>query len=949
MKNMKSACLAAPIGLLLASTALSPAYAQNSQAEQEANVSDVVVTGSRIVRDGYQAPTPTTVASVEELAIASPQSITEGLTKLPVFAGSGGAAGSGGRGPGQGGTIGTGSFLNLRNFSPVRTLVLLDGRRVAPTSYDGSVDTTSLPQALVQRVDIVTGGASAVYGSDAVTGVVNFVLDHRFTGLRGLVQGGISDRSDGETQRYNIAGGAPLFGGRGHVIGSLEYSRHDGIPRKEDREFGQHGYLVTGRGTAANPYRIIENARQSTSAFGGLITSGPLAGMTFNPDGTLRVFDVGTPTGTSGISSGGDGTYHPDVSLMAAVETQQAFGRFQYEFAPNLTGFVQASYSEGEARHTQATGNRSSGSTSRIRIYSGNPYLRPEVQQVLTDTGTDSFILSSYALDMGRPEFITTTESFNTTVGLEGRLLDRYRWDASYTRSVASTRLVTLRNNANVPFYAAVDAVRAPNGDIVCRVTLTNPGLYPGCVPINPMGRGNASPESIAYTTETTWWEVENVVDDFAANITGDLFEGWAGPISFALGVEYRSSSLDQTTSHSPTDLPTFDGLRGGFTVGQTLSHVGRLVAPSQGSNDVWEVNAETVVPLLTDAPLARSLEFNGAVRYTNYSDSGGATTWKLGLNWQPIDDLRFRLVRSRDIRAPTLYDLYAGLQVTNNAFTDDLTGVVGTLQIHASGNPNLTPEIADTVILGAIYSPSSLPGLNISLDYYEIHVDDAIGEVSSAVANRECIRANGNSPFCGQIVRPGPITDTSPGNYPTMILSQPLNIAESWTHGVDLELGYRFDLDSWAEALAGAVDLRLMLSYQPVLKTIAYENATVLNAAGVAGLSDTRLTLRASYTLNGLSVNAQTRWNNGGVWNADRTLVYEEPDFGSYSVTDLNVSYDFTAGGRDLTAFLTIGNVFDRDPDIMPGTSAPGHVTPIVSGHDFMGRYYTLGLRFTL
>jgi outer membrane receptor protein involved in Fe transport len=921
------------------------AHAQTAAAEPAA-VDEVVVTGSRIVRDGYEAPTPTTVATTAELAITAPANISEGLNKLPIFQGSGGLGGTGGRGVGQGSQIGAGTFLDLRNFGSERTLILLDGRRVAPTTFDGRVDVNSLPQALVQRVDVVTGGASAVYGSDAVTGVVNYVLDHNFTGLKGVVQGGQSSRNDAENFRTNLAFGTPVFD-RGHLLLSAEYSNSVGLKAKEDRDWAADFPLLTGSGTAANPRHVIYNARQSTSAFGGLIVGGPLDGMMFNPDGSLQRFDTGLPSGSNGLTIGGDGTYHQNVTMVASLRTAQAFGRFEYEFSDNVTGFAQVGFSEGRSRYTQATANRSASSTSRIQIFSGNPYLRPEVQQILTDTNTPSFILSAYALDYGRPRFDVLTNSLATTVGLEGKF-GGYNWEVFYSHSDGRTRMVQHNNSNNRNFYAAVDAVRAPDGQIVCRVALTNPGLFPGCVPINPMGRGNQTPEAIAFTTNTTQWQVVNTMDDFGANIAGDLFSLPAGPVSFALGGEYRRNVLEQTSSADPNEKVDFTGLRGGFSA-NTLNYVGRLVAPAYGSNSVWEVNGEVLVPLLKDVAFARNLDLSAAVRYTEYSDSGPATTWKVGLDWRPTEDLRFRIVRSRDIRAPTLYDLYAGAQISNVGFTDELTNQSLTTQSVERGNPDLVPEVANSLVAGVVYSPSFLPSLRLSLDYYDITIDNAIGSVSTAVANRECIRAGGASPFCSTIVRPFPVTNTSPENFPTLLLPQNLNIASTYTHGVDFEASYNVDLASLtSEALGGNLALRMLVSYQPVLKERSYEGARVLDQAGVAHLPEVRINWRASYLNGPFAAHWQTRWNNGGAWDADPTLVYTDSDFGNYAISDLTLSYAVDFWGLTFNNFVTVENLFDREPDIFPGTCCVGHTTPVVSGHDIIGRRYTVGTRFS-
>ena len=244
--------------LALASAAAAQNVAANTTEET------ITVTGTRI--SGTDTPTPVQVQTAVELQAITPASISEGLNKSPIFMGGStpnnattGANGRGGNLPGY--------FLNLRNLGTIRTLVLLDGHRVPGTNYDTTVDTQALPQLLVQRVEVVTGGASAVYGSDAVTGVVNFILDHNFDGLKGLVQGGISEYGDAKSFRAGIAGGEDLLGG--HLIWSLEYRDRDAIPDAAARPLGNQGYSVVGAGTAASPYNLVKNIRQANTAPGG--------------------------------------------------------------------------------------------------------------------------------------------------------------------------------------------------------------------------------------------------------------------------------------------------------------------------------------------------------------------------------------------------------------------------------------------------------------------------------------------------------------------------------------------------------------------------------------------------------------------------------------------------------------------------------------------------------
>ena len=282
-----------------------PAPVKRTAASATAPIDEVTVTGSRIIRNGNEAPTPVTVVTMAELQLTSPTNIPDALNKLPGFINS----------RGQGTFAGSQQPFsintpNLRDFGANRVLILQDGRRVPPTSYDGTVDLNGLPQLLVQRVEVTTGGASAVYGSDAVTGVVNFILDNHFNGIKGVIQDGISSRGDDNSWRGGVAAGFD-FATNGHAEFSAEHYQDAGIPHMGARPYGNSVYITTGGGTAANPFVLTPNGRNTTTSLGGLVTSGPFKGQQFLPNGQLGIFNAGTPTGSAGASSGGDGAYLP--------------------------------------------------------------------------------------------------------------------------------------------------------------------------------------------------------------------------------------------------------------------------------------------------------------------------------------------------------------------------------------------------------------------------------------------------------------------------------------------------------------------------------------------------------------------------------------------------------------------------------------------------------------
>jgi len=931
-------------------TAAAPATTAPAQAPTPTStIGEIVVTGSRIMRNGYAAPTPLTVASVAELRATTPTSIPDALNKLPAFAGSSVSAGTtnavGGTGGGTPNVFG-GNFLNLRDMGAIRTLILMDGRRVPPTAINGQVDTNTLPQLLIQRVDIATGGASAVYGSDAVTGVVNFVLDKNFTGLRAEGQVGVSNRGDSQNYRFGVAGGADVLG-RGHIMASFEEFKQDGLDDHSDRPWAANTPGYVGAGTAASPYVLANNIRLANASNGGLATTGPFAGQQFTSTGALAPFNKGTPTGTNNISVGGDGAYYTGLNLAPPIQTDQAFARFEYELATNVKAYVQFSAAESKLWDSHSNNAPATPTT----IYSGNAFLTSAEQGQLTGANAASFTLNRLNRDLARMSVLDQlTNSTNVTAGLTGKLFDKFSWDAYYTHGSSIVRSAIV-NNINYPnYYAALDAVKDASGNAVCRVSLTNPGLYPGCAPLNLFGPNNESAQALTYIFGRTQWQGVNTLDDYAASISGDAFRDWAGPVSVAANVEYRSQSLTETSNANPLTAPSFTGIRMGAAPTTIWAYATQ--APQHGANSVWEVSAETVVPLWKDAPLVKNLEVSAAARYTDYSSSGSVWTWKAGLNYSPIEDLRFRLSESRDIRAPTLADLYSGTTITLISVNDQQhSGVTGVVTSIGGGNPNLVPEVSYTTTIGAVYSPSWWPRFRASIDYYNINISNAIGSINGASPTvlAQCEASDGSSPICASIVRPLPFSNRTSANFPTQVYNLSQNIAEVYTHGVDVEASYNFGLGEIVKNAPGRFEWRLLYSYQPVLNSVAYPGAALTQLAGVAGASSSRVTNALNYTVGPFSVDWQMRYESAQRRSGTPLQVYADPDLPGIFYHDLNLTYRLRTGRIAGQVFFTVNNLTDQQPRISPSamfTATPGFGSPAVLGDDLIGRRFTLGFR---
>lgn len=906
----------------------------------------VVVTGTRIRDDDRFAPPVTTIVTSQLMRMA-PSNLPDGLNKLPIFApaqtSNSTTSGANGRGFRP-----NGNFLDLRGLGPNRTLILQDGRRVPATFFDDTVDTNTLPQLLIQRVEIVTGGASAVYGSDAVTGVVNFIIDRHFDGLKGLLQGGTSQYGDAKSLRVGVAGGQDVFD-RGHVIWSLEFYDRDAITDQAARPYGNLGAAIVGSGTAAMPFQLVTGIRKGDASFGGLVTSGPFAGQQFLNGGVLGPFNPGTPTATGAAAIGGDGGIVHNEYLLPVINTAQGFGRFDYDFGSDLNAYVQTSYALTRTYEAnQIIFN--SPSAYPITIYSGNAFLSPAQQEALTASGTGSFAMNRFDDELSRRLALNyRTSAFTVSLGLEGTAFGNFPWDIYYTHGDTRTHLATPGNVNAERFYAAIDAVRDSNGNAVCRVALTAPGAFPGCVPLNLFGADAPSAAAIDYVEGTTSWTARNRLDDFGANIAGTVFQNWAGPVKIALGGQYRLQSLDLETSVPDLAFNAQNLRVAGPTGAQVppgnLKWLKETASPAKGASSVAEADIELNFPLLNSLPLIDSLALTGAYRYTNYSTSGQTDSWKAGLEWQVSQDLHIRAVRSQDIRAPTLFDLFQAPLISSSNILDSLTNTSGSVNTAQSGNPNLKPEIAHNTMAGFVYSPAWLPELSLSLDYFHINIDNAIGAVNggNSITQNLCLASGGTSSLCALIVRPISYNNTSPANFPLLFLRLNENLTRTYSEGIDLDASYETDL------AAGALRLHLLWTHQSVLKTQALPGAQLTDAAGTAQTPVDRVAFMASYRWDDVSLSLLQRYQSSFHQNANPTVVFDIPDVRAYFQTDLDLSYDFEAVGQNLTGFLNVSNLFNAQGGIFQTagyTGSPGLNYPVGPGADLIGRYFTMGLR---
>ncbi len=974
-RNLRPSWTAGLMGLLAGQVI----HAQTVALELE----EVVVTGSRVVKNGNDSPTPVTVVSVADSEQVRPATIAEQLNDMPQFSGSQGQQNGIGSGSANGGNPnGQANVLNLRNFGQTRTLILFDGHRVASTSPNGTVDVDMIPQILLQRVDVVTGGASAVYGADAVTGVVNFITDKNFSGMKINGQVGQSDQNDDRGGAIGIAWGGDLFGGRGHMLASYEYRGDEGVDRTTSREwFRRRPYVEQISNTATlTQFGLVMNATNNDRSFGGVIlppnatTTGLPYNQYFISNGVLAPVDFGIRTPVANISSGGSGAYF-DPSLKGQLKMHQVFARMDYDFTDTVHGYFKASGTKNyNAAYSliQPTYNPGDG-TNIYNLFVNNPYLTAQQQSALTAAGVTRFRFLKVQADAPRQFAESNETQYSIDTGLNGEFGDGWSWEVALVHASNQQEVVQNKAENGVKMAAALDAVTpAGGGAPVCWVT-TQPqyaSKYSGCVPYNAFGPTSMTQANIDYMFDRLRVVSYTDMNDVEAFLSGAPFNSWAGPITTALSAQARKSSYHLDSNNTPSDAsnplvcPELRLATCG-TQSQTYLQAGSY-SRSEVSVSVKEAALEFDLPLLKDVFLARDVSLNGAVRYTNYSTSGTVYTWKAGLDWKFNNEVSFRGTRSRDIRAPTLFELYRPTAVGNLNTVDPYTltplngsvvvngKTVNSATTYTTGNPNLDPETGDTTTLGIVYRPDWAPGFSASVDYYYINVTDAILQLNTTQAATAvaCPNSGGTSPVCALIIRPIDCCTKSDANAATAFYSTGVNVARNWTTGADVELSYANRL------FDKAFSLRLLASYQPHNVIVNPITGGTTENAGFYGSSPTwRATLVASFSpTENLKVSVQERYRNAMSWTPTiysplaAQVMTNAPSISSVFYTNLNVAYTLGGLGGKTEIYLNVANLFDREAPIAGGLQVgfPGNSTP-VPGDDVIGRYYTLGFRYRM
>lgn len=904
---------------------------------------DIVIVGSRIVREGYEAPTPLSVIGEAQLAANANSNIAQAITTLPAFSGSTNTRVS--ATSGSNGVAGINS-LNLRSLGPNRTLVLLDGHRFPPVTASGIVDVNTLPQDLISRVDVVTGGASAVYGSDAVAGVVNFTLDRDLQGIKGEVSGGVTNYGDGGNYRLTLTGGTRFAGGRGRIFLAGEHVHDDGIGRNTGRDWTRAGLqtFVNPAYTPINglPQRLIlDHVGYLTASPGGVIVGGPLANTAFGEGGTPYRQNVGDISSDT-FMRGGDWERNDNrrfASIAPSESRQSGFGRVSFDISDDVEIYGQLMYTRDKTQADVGSIYLPGASGPLIQI--DNPFIPASVRDAMVAAGVTSIRVGTLNQDLGVSYQRSDRSSLVFAGGLRGNLKplgDSWRWDLYAQKGITRTEVETVGNISRTRYVRAVDAVRNASGAIVCRITLTDP--TEGCAPYNVFGTGVNDPAggATSYIHVNSMQRGRITQEVYSGSLTGEPFSNWAGPISVALSAEHRRDAARATVD----------------PFSARLDHIYANYSAIDGSNSVTEGALETVVPLIKHSAAIDSWDLNAAARYTSYSLAGSVFTWKVGTTFSPIPDLKVRFTRSRDIRAPNIQETFSPANVQRNTAFDPFTNSTPVFDQTTIGNINLRPEKADTLGLGMVIQPSFIPGLTASVDVWDIKINQAISSVTPANVLLLCF--DGSRPdLCSNITRTNGVV--------TSVISQNINFAQQNVRGLDFEASYRFDLAAISASLPGRLSIHGNATHY--LKN--FIDSRVSPAQDFVGENsglnppNWRYTVVAGYSLDKLDVAFTMRGFSSGTQFANyiecasacpRTTTANPTVNNNYlagrTYLDASIKYDFNVMGAKISAFANIRNIFDSDPALSAASiNFSNGSNPAL--YDVDGRVYRAGLRFRL
>lgn len=917
---------------------------------EDAIIEEIVITGSRI-RTGRQAPSiPINTVTADDIKLSGYTNVEEVLNNMPQFVPERTASTNSTADP----TATGAATLNLRGLGGQRSLVLVNGRRY--TFFDSSqrTDINSIPASLIERVEIVTGGASAVYGSDAIGGVVNFILKDDFEGVELRSQFNQTSEGDGSVTDISLTLGGNFADDKGNAVVVFNYLDRDSI-FTTDRKFSEQ---VLTDGTVNGEVVLVPGG----SSF---VPNGRFQGIPSDPAAIAAIPGLDAALAAAGLTGIGNDGFIPGDSGM----TQRPFSRPGDLFNYTLDNFLRIPqeryaittlvdfdvsdnatiYFEGAFSHNETTtGFASSFINQSFPVEVANPYIGQELRDVLqildengvggaADDGLVSLTMNRRLIELGPRRNQDTRNAFRALVGLEGAIGD-YDYNAYYSYTRSDNTQIQVGNASRAAWAEGILSGSGPGGDPI----------------LNPFGP-NISPEGADFLDIATTNTEATELTVFGATISDDLFDMPAGPFAALLGTEWRSSSVD----FSP-DESLLTGDVAGFNA----------ITPAKGEIDVWELFAEISVPLLAEKAGIKALDATGAYRYSDYDldQTGGVNTFLVGLDWQVNDSLAFGTQFQRAIRAPSVGEAFGGQRLFPVSATDPCalasaatdptirglceakgvpSALVGDPSIQPNteipglfgGNPSLNEEESDTFTLSAIITPEALPNLRISIDYFDISIDDTISISGGSVSNVLDLcyvqiqdLSSGACQAAGRNSTSG-VIDTQ---NPVGVINA--NVGSLETSGIDLQISYTWDLDFGIGGGGSELNVTFNATFIDELNLTPIAGLDTVNeCAGAYGRTcgepkaETKTNTTINWTSGNLRLGLRHRW-------AEETRLDEvvfgqrapdsvaSLDIGGDGYVDLSFGYDIN---EEFAIWGGIINVFDEDPPLLGRRQVRANTSP--------------------